>query len=316
MVKPNTWISFVLKLTGTLLLCAVILARMDLSQVGHLLVNVQPEPVVIMLVIWFMALVVSALRWQSVLTGYGLRQTLWQTISLYWIGSFFNNFLPTSIGGDSYKFLHVRKIFPGKDAAILSSLIVERGCGLIAILVFAAAFGGYFFDVIKNNAPFAWCYAFVIASIIVIPIVLWLIQQHLVHKSVRSGLLQKLITGLETFFSLQHHRSLVLFRALGLSIFFLILNIVAYWYGFRAIGEHMPLLVLCAIVPCIQLSRMIPLTLNSIGIAEGAGIYFFSLFGVSYEVALSVLLLNRVVGLFATFTGGFRYLSWNAKKTT
>ena len=46
------------------------------------------------------AQMVSATRWQRLARPLGFRNRLWEFVSFYFIGNFFNLLLPTSVGGD------------------------------------------------------------------------------------------------------------------------------------------------------------------------------------------------------------------------
>ncbi|HZW82750.1 MAG TPA: lysylphosphatidylglycerol synthase transmembrane domain-containing protein, partial [Candidatus Deferrimicrobium sp.] len=55
------------------------------------------------------SVVVSTVKWQTILQAQGLKlrfRELWQ---IYWAGLFFNNFLPSSIGGDALRILWAGK---------------------------------------------------------------------------------------------------------------------------------------------------------------------------------------------------------------
>ncbi len=83
-----------------------------------------------------LAILIMALRWQKLLAGYRLTVRLGRLIGFYLIGLFFNNFLPTSIGGDV---IRVYKVVDetGDRTSGFASVIIERIMGIAATLLIA-----------------------------------------------------------------------------------------------------------------------------------------------------------------------------------
>ena len=77
----------------------------------------------------------SAIRWRYLVIS-EKKIGLWYFVKLYFIGSFFNNFLPTSIGGDAYKILKLGEKIDSKTDAFTATFL-ERFIGMIALLIFS-----------------------------------------------------------------------------------------------------------------------------------------------------------------------------------
>jgi uncharacterized protein (TIRG00374 family) len=78
----------------------------------------------------------SAYRWQLLARPLGLAVSYRQLLSFYFIGMFFNLFLPTVIGGDAVKaWLLARET--GAVARSTMSVFMERNLGLLALLTIA-----------------------------------------------------------------------------------------------------------------------------------------------------------------------------------
>lgn len=56
-------------------------------------------------------------------------------LALYWIGMFYNFFIPGGIGGDAYKVFHLNKRHGWRAKTLAAGLIADRSNGLIAICV-------------------------------------------------------------------------------------------------------------------------------------------------------------------------------------
>lgn len=72
-------------------------------------------------------------RWQALVSGLGLRFTAWRATELFLVGTFFNQFLPTGIGGDVVRALAAARDGLGLTRAF-SSVLVDRALGMLPML--------------------------------------------------------------------------------------------------------------------------------------------------------------------------------------
>jgi len=84
----------------------------------------------------FAAIYLMSLRWKILLKGYGLRLSLSRLYGFYLVGLFFNNFLPTSIGGDVVRIYKVVNEIEDRSVGF-ASVIIERIMGIAATLFMA-----------------------------------------------------------------------------------------------------------------------------------------------------------------------------------
>ena len=90
-----------------------------------------------------LALLIGAFRWHMLLSLQGVPYSVAQIIRAFFIGAFFNNFLPSTTGGDVYRIYHIHSEKHG-PAAAFSPVITERIFGLATLLLIAStAFAFY-----------------------------------------------------------------------------------------------------------------------------------------------------------------------------
>lgn len=83
---------------------------------------------------------VSALR-LNLFFGYaGTTISLKQGVLLYWLGMFYNLFLPGGIGGDAYKVLLLNKHLKAPWKKTTSAILYDRITGMMALLFLSAVF--------------------------------------------------------------------------------------------------------------------------------------------------------------------------------
>lgn len=80
----------------------------------------------------------QAWRWQLLLRAQGLTLPSRWVHRVFWIGNFFNSFLPGGVAGDALRFGYVWREHPDRKAAAAASLIADRLLGLGALCALAS----------------------------------------------------------------------------------------------------------------------------------------------------------------------------------
>ncbi len=83
-------------------------------------------------------------RWYLLVRALDLPFTLRNAFRLGMVGTFYNTFLPGSIGGDIVKAVFIARGQPARKAAAVATVVADRLIGLFGLLLFAAAVGGGF----------------------------------------------------------------------------------------------------------------------------------------------------------------------------
>lgn len=81
----------------------------------------------------------EALRWHILLRAQGIELRLWRTIRVLTMSVFFANFLPGAVGGDLIRGVYVYKAAPGRRAAAMLSIMIDRLIGLVAFVLLGLA---------------------------------------------------------------------------------------------------------------------------------------------------------------------------------
>jgi glycosyltransferase 2 family protein len=91
-------------------------------------------------------------RWFFLVRALDLPFTMWNAFRLGLVGTFYNSFLPGSIGGDFVKAYLIAKGQPSRQAAAVSTVIADRVLGLFGLILFGAVVGS--FSWLKGNERF------------------------------------------------------------------------------------------------------------------------------------------------------------------
>ena len=253
---------------------------------------------------------ISAVRWQLILKTQGIRISQGYLSSSFLIGSFFNNVLPTSVGGDIFRSLDIAnkaKISVGKSASVL---VIDRFAGVISAALYAviALFLG--FATIGTTSyviPVAIFFAvsIILGFLILNPSILRL------NKIVRkikflSKIREKLVEVYHTFLSFKKYK-LALFEALLCSLALQFGVICNYYLAARSLGINMSLTSFIFIVPVVATIAMLPIAIGGTGLRENALVFFMVALGAQNEKAAMTSLLIFAMILVLGIVGGITY---------
>jgi uncharacterized membrane protein YbhN (UPF0104 family) len=230
----------------------------------------------------------------------------------YYVGAFFNNFLPTSVGGDVVKVseLHREDVPLGHATA---SVVVERGLGVAVVLALAAVvpvvWGGLFrrLGVAELRWPLAavgWG-AFAMLGLLYGA---WRMKLKAALQGAREArVLGRVYRTLASFYVFRDNPS-VLLAGLALSGVFYSLLAVNMVVVTRALGALLPLSESAGILPIRRIPEMLPVSVGALGVREGMTTFCLSRLGVGPAVAAAVAVGLRLLTYVHSAAGGIIYV--------
>ncbi len=250
-----------------------------------------------------------ALRWRALLVGLDIHVPLLQLTYFYFVGSFFNLFLPSGMGGDAVKMAMLAR-HTGSIPEAIGTTLVDRAVGLWVLFLLALAALPFSYDLLPSStiSAIAAVSSFgVIGGAIVMgtPLVPWLGSKIRLPKQNKLERFYRSVSGLG-------------YRALGkaclVSLLFNILLIAFIVLIALSMDIHLPLGVYLLFTPVLSLALTLPISISGLGTREAAYIVLFGAMGVSRETAVAMSLMNYflnnvVVGVM----GGFLYAFWGGK---
>jgi glycosyltransferase 2 family protein len=278
-------------------LLAWLLWRFDLKGVWGYFEALPMSVWVIAFMMYVLAQVLSSIRWWI------LANTLsfpgpWPTyLGFYYVGMFFNLFLPTGIGGDLFK-AHFLSREDGRRFLALFTVVGDRLFGLIAMLILGG--GAVILQTGLLPEPFP---GFLLAGSLLV--LIGLAGVPLIQRTM-DRLWPRMSDRVEGLFILWRHPKRLL-CVLGLSFALQGLGMGAVALLGAGIGIHLPLAFYFASLPLVGIITLIPVSFNGIGVREGAFVYFFGLKGIAPEPALGLGLLFFSLQVGLSLVGGIAY---------
>lgn len=291
------WAGWLIRLCISAGLLWWLFSRFDLTGILASLQQLSPLVWLVALLMYLAAQILSSIRW------FILSDTLsfpgrWRTyLVFYFVGMWFNLFLPTSVGGDVLK-VHFLSRDKGRRLMAAYSVVGDRLFGLLAMVILGAGAVGLRPDILPGH--------FVTTlSIGGIVIICGLVGLPFFHRALR-GLWPKLVARLSGVLVLWQ-RPQVILEVLGLSFCLQALGMGAVALLGRGIGIEMPLVFYFASLPLINIATAIPISFSGIGVREGTFVYFLGIKGVQPEQALCLGILFFSVQVATSLLGGIAY---------
>lgn len=286
-----------LKCAISVALIALLLHNRDLSEIVRGIAAINPFAFVLAVILLAVISLPAALRWQEILRSIGHPISIREAFPIVLIGQFFSQTLPSAIGGDAMRVWEAHRTGMPASGAI-SSVMIDRAAGLLAMLLLVSALLPLLFAIIDNPV--------VTAGVMVLLAVGYAgVGAAMLLDRVPSTLLRfRLIRGIARFS--QDLRTVLLTpRPAAIVLFFGLichLGIVAVAYVLaRGLGLPIDAKIFLVIVPIANFTTMLPISIGGWGVRESAFVVGFGLVGVAptdaFVVSVLVGLSNIIVGL-------------------
>jgi hypothetical protein len=249
------------------------------------------------------SLVVSVEKWSLVLRAEGINIPWYQLWKAYWIGIFFNNFLPSGIGGDGIRVLLVGRNISNMAGAA-SSVVAER---LLATL--GLALTGLMAGLIAGSGrQVSWI--FMLLMIVSTGLLFFLMLGRVpIWADKKDGKISGFIRGFLLHGQAMRGQGKMMIKVGFLSVLFQLTVVAVNYAIFRSLHvDTLGCWALVYIIPAISAIAMIPIGINGYGIREGAYVLLLATYGVAGSVALAASLLFAVLVSFCSLYGGYLWL--------
>lgn len=263
----------------------------DFTLILEILSGYNPFYVFIALLLSLGGVAISALRWGKILNVIGKDSKFRTLYILYIKGYFYNNFLPTQMGGDVYKSIMLGKKINDQSTSLFS-VFIDRFGGLVVLLLLSL------FGIAATQG-----FKGVLLSVIVVAVGLLLYFPVLNFASKKIKFLQKFKEASDIFVKDKRGLGTVLFYSLIVQMF----SFAMVYVLFLGLGVVLPLWAVLAYMPLTSLALLIP-SFNGFGTQELVYAGLYATVGVTPEVSIAASLLVHLVRLIMSIIGGLLIL--------
>jgi glycosyltransferase 2 family protein len=257
-----------LKVVVSLGLIGVLVWNIEPAELLAGLRTIDPPFAVFALALLSIQFLVSTWKWRISLRIHGLEYSFGYLLKILCISFFFNNFLPTAIGGDVYRAI---RTMDGSASRFLpfSAVILERLLGISVLLLFGlmAEFWLLGHDQLRHPDFISLTILGAALSALVAS-VLWKLGLHTAVLA-RLKVIKKLEPLLNSMRRIRDNRRQLL-PLLGVSLLFQSIAILAISVLFQALGHAMVLAESAFTAAAAGIVGVLPVSINGIGVVEGS----------------------------------------------
>ena len=294
----------VFKISMSIVLFLLILDNLDFSGTVKLLKNVNTNFLLIALLILAVQTILASIRWKIVLDNFNLKLPHFDILRYLWIGLFFNQALPSSIGGDALRGYYLRRNGSSlRDSAI--GVLLDRFFGMTGLFIMVLLVVPMLLNRLDSLTA-QWSvvlFSGALFAVISVSLVLDLLPLKLEKWRLVGGLRTLSLKARKMLFSNKPGITLVLLSVIV--HFFSVFAVIALSEGLSLEIEWLGIFL---IIPLVTLFMLIPISIAGWGIREGVMVIGLGYLNVQSEQALALSILYGLSMLTISLPGGIVWL--------
>jgi len=297
-------------------LLALLFSRVDVSRLWGVARQASLGWLAFALLLYLAMLLASALRWGVLLRAQHVRLPFSFLTQSFLVATFFNNFLPSNIGGDVIRIADSAKAAGSKTLAT-TVVLIDRGLGVLGLALIAAT-GATIMQrmAVGPVGPGILWAGFGLGAIVATPALLMpeavtkLLQPlRVFHREWVDERIEKLTYALTRF----KETPAALATCFAGAVVVQAILVLFYVAIARSMNIPIGFAELAVIVPVSFIVQMVPLSVNGFGIREATFGFYFTRLGLPLESALLVSFVGAALIMLFSLSGGVAYLSRTAR---
>jgi uncharacterized membrane protein YbhN (UPF0104 family) len=313
----------ILQVLVSLVLLGVLVRWIDVGAFAAAVGGADPALLGLALALALADRLLMAVKWNLLLGAKRIRLRWTEAVRVYWSSTFLGLFLPSTVGADVVRAVVLSRS-ESRRADVVSSILVERFLGLVALALFGVAGAALAPLALAGAVPDRGRLlgAAVGAAVAVIGGLAFSFTPaagRLVDAAAERARGTRLVGRAaevlakvyRSFHGYREHRG-VLGAFLALSLLENLLPIVRAYLVARALHADVSFVFFAAIVPLELLLIRLPLTVDGFGLREGLFTWFLAKVGVPGSLGFAVGLVNHVLFLLAVVPGGVMHFAGSA----
>jgi uncharacterized protein (TIRG00374 family) len=247
----------------------------------------------------FVLVLPQALRWLIIIKASGSHLKLQLAVGTTMVGWFFNQVLPSSVGGDAFRVWYAYR-FGIRLSIATQSVIFDRISALMAVMLILLVSSPWLKLFFSSNQPVLTVLLF--ALILLLGCVTLLIADNLTPSFlpdlVKAQVADFSRTARKVFLSATGLRVIALSVAIHLAV------ALAVWLLAQSMQIELDIVHVWLLMPVVLFVSAIPISIAGWGVRESTMVVVFGMVGVPTESAISLSLSFGMAMLVASFPGG------------
>jgi len=300
----NKKIAVLLKVIVSLGLITFLINQVDFKAIVNILKNVDITMIIYAMILLTIQVFIATTRWQFVLKCQKIMLGYKNTLQILWSGLFFNQAMPSSVGGDVIRGYYLKKQGMTLGRATLG-VLMDRLFGMVGLALLVVASLPLLFDLINDSIARSG------VLFIAFGISLALLFIFFTDKLPGNFSHLKVIRG---FYSLsQDGRHCISKNYNGviiiiISILIHLISVVTVMTMAIGLGINVEWSGFLLIIPLVTLMMVVPISIAGWGVREGVMVVGFGYLGVAPEAALALSILYGLLMLVVALPGGIVWI--------
>jgi len=299
------------KLLVSVTLLAFVLHKIQPGNLLQSLSSIDPRYMVAGGLIFLTSNLMGSWLWGMLLKSQGLSIPFYRVWSFYFVGLFFNNFLPANIGGDIVRIYDASK-YCKDTSSVFVATFMDRVIGMLAISFLAVVASVYCLDhfrifLIYLTVVLGFCGTLFVVFSILDRRVLTFFERP--FKLVKAFDVERRVEKLFDQLHAYRQKLPLLFTVILIAIAIQIMRVYVHYLVARSLGISISPAYFFLFVPVLAVLTALPISINGLGVREGAGVVLFGLAGVAGHDAFSIEFITYLVGVVISLSGGVIFLS-------
>lgn len=277
MVKLNKrLLKSLIKVVLTLVALYIVFRKVDIHEVQAIIAHSHLGYLLLAFLFFNASKILSSVRLNYYFHHIGVKISEWYALRLYYIGMFYNLFLPGGIGGDGYKIYLLKKAHKVKVSSLISATLLDRLSGLVPLLFFA----GLLFILSDFYHRYLWLDWIAIIGLIVIFPLFYLLNLYLFK-----------------------HYIPLFFKTTFLGSLVQLLQLISALFIVYAIGHESGLVVFLTLFLISSVVAVLPISIGGIGVRELTFLYGLTLLGLDADGGVAFSLLFFLITAVSSLIG-------------
>ena len=300
------WLSLALKFALSAFLVGFLLDKVDLEKAFAQLAEASPLLMLGGTLVLLFQMVLNTFRWQSILRALDASLGFGATFRIVYIGTFFNQTLPSSVGGDAVRMYMARKAGLPLSTSV-NGVMLERLATVLGLLGLVVIFQPFLLE--RTNVSIsAWVFpVLAVAGVLGTGFIMLLdhLPEVLRRWRLARGLAYLAADTRLVFLQPRHTLPVIAIAMVGHINVSLCMWVLGLSLG---LGDQLNLIDCLVIVPPMLLITTLPISIAGWGVREGVMVSALGFIGISSESALVLSILFGLVAVVTALPGGLIWL--------
>ncbi len=298
------WLLFAAKLAVSVLLIWLIATNFEIGDVADRFTRINYWHVLSAFTVFLILVVNNTARWYVVLSAIHADLKFLTAMKILYIGYFFNQTLPSAVGGDAVRMYLTRKEGASLQGAI-NGVMLERVATVSGLILLVVATQPLLLARV-GDSPAKYVFPGMAAAAVLGICMLMLLDrfpEHLRQWKIIRGI-GHLAADTKKLFLSPYHAA----KAIGLGVTGnIMIAFMAYSCGL-ALGVQVSILDCLVLIPPVTLIMTLPISIAGWGVREGAMVAAFAFVGVAEGDAFVMSIMFGLVNIFFVIPGGLIWL--------